>query len=43
MALNGNTAIAGAAFKDLGPNLNQGVAYTFEFDDVIFRNDFELP
>lgn len=43
MALNGNTAIAGAAFKDLGLNTNQGVAYTFDFDDVIFRNGFELP
>ncbi|MEO8671905.1 MAG: hypothetical protein ABI411_11360 [Tahibacter sp.] len=43
LALNGNTAIAGAPFKDLGLNTNQGVAYTFDFDDVIFRNGFQLP
>lgn len=43
MAFNGTTAIGGAPFKDLGLNTNQGVAYTFDFDDVIFRNGFELP
>ncbi len=29
MALSGNTAIAGAPFKDIGSNTNQGVTYIF--------------
>lgn len=44
LAYDGNAAIAGAAFKDLGPNTNQGVAYTFKFfQDAIFSNGFEAP